>query len=572
MKKNLLALAASLLAPLASIYAVEVQDLRCEVRINPLTIDAAKPGLSWKLETGDLKPERGIKQSAYQILVASSPENLVKDQGDLWDSGKVESAQSVHVGYLGKPLASGMLCHWKVKAWTTDGSGKEQITEWSAPAFWRMGALQAADCPFNETPAQRDARMAWWREARFGMFIHFGVYAIPGRGEWVQWREQIPVDEYAKLADKFTPTNFNADAWAETAKAAGMKYTVLTSRHHDGFALFDDPASDFTSVKTAAHRDFVAEYVKAVRKVGLHVGLYYSPLDWRFPGFFFPDLQRKSAEAMREQYHRQVEQLLSNYGQIDVLWFDGGETDWLNFSGDWRVGHWKQRPKEQHYKGGFSYQHDQVYTMLRRLQPQVIINGRADMAKDFHSREGDNALGDFDNEHPWELCTTLAGAWGYEPNKAPKSLKDCIQLLAKVAGRDGNLLLNVGPRPDGQIDPPQVQRLREIGEWLGKYGESIYSTRGGPFLPGDYGASTHRDKTIYIHVLKWPGDKLVLPAIPAKIIGASVLAGGAARFTQTHEGIEVSVQPADRSDVDTVIRLELDQSADGIKPVAVNAQ
>ena len=143
--KTLLTIAASLLIPLTAIHAVEVQDLRCEVRINPLTIDAAKPGLSWKLETGDLKPERGIKQSAYQILVASTPENLVKDQGDLWDSGKVESAQSVHVGYSGKPLASGMLCHWKVKAWTTDGSGKEQITEWSAPAFWRMGALQAAD-------------------------------------------------------------------------------------------------------------------------------------------------------------------------------------------------------------------------------------------------------------------------------------------------------------------------------------------------------------------------------------------------------------------------------------------
>ena len=161
MKKTLfLTLAASLLAPLASIYAVEVQDLRCEVRINPLTIDAAKPGLSWKLETGSTfakamadknlsasggKPERGIKQSAYQILVATSPEILAKDQGDLWDSGKVESSQSVHVGYSGKPLASGMLCHWKVKAWTTDASGKEQITEWSAPVFWRMGALQAAD-------------------------------------------------------------------------------------------------------------------------------------------------------------------------------------------------------------------------------------------------------------------------------------------------------------------------------------------------------------------------------------------------------------------------------------------
>jgi alpha-L-fucosidase len=136
---------------------------------------------------------------------------------------------------------------------------------------------------FAETPSQRDARMAWWREARFGMFIHFGLYAIPGRGEWVQWNEQIPVEEYAKLANQFNPTNCNPNAWAEIAKAAGMKYMVLTTRHHDGFCLFDDKGNDFTSVKTAAHRDFVAEYVAAVRKAGLRVGFYYSPLDWRFP-------------------------------------------------------------------------------------------------------------------------------------------------------------------------------------------------------------------------------------------------------------------------------------------------
>ena len=425
---------------------------------------------------------------------------------------------------------------------------------------------------FTETPEQRDARMAWWREARFGMFIHWGLYAIPGRGEWVQWNEQIPVEEYAKFADQFNPTHFNPKAWAETAKAAGMKYMVLTTRHHDGFCLFDDKGNGFTSVKTAARRDLVAEYAAAVRQAGLRVGFYYSPLDWRFPGFFFPDLQRQNAEAMRDQYHRQMEELLSNYGKLDVVWFDGGEQDWLGFGGDWAGGaKWQKRPKEQHYQGGFSWQHEQVYAMLRHLQPQAIINGRADMPEDFHSREGDGALGNFDDKHPWELCTTLAGAWGYEPNKSPKRLKDCIQLLAKVAGRDGNLLLNIGMRPDGEIDPPQEKRLREIGEWLGKYGESIYSTRGGPFLPGDYGASTHRDKTIYVHVLKWPGDKLTLPAVAGKIVGASALTGGEAGFTQTEEGIEISVPPEHRSDTDTVIALELDQPAAAIAPVAVEA-
>lgn len=429
---------------------------------------------------------------------------------------------------------------------------------------------QAADQPFSETPQQKQERLKWWREARFGMFIHFGLYAIPAKGEWVQWNEQIPCDEYAKLADQFKP-DFQPDQWAAIAKAAGMKYTVLTARHHDGFALFDDGTNTFTTVKSAAHRDFVAEYVKAVRKAGLKVGLYYSPLDWRFPGFFFPDLQRQNAEAMREQYHRQMKELLSNYGQLDVLWFDGGERNWLNFNADWKpvneTPKWKSREWKGRYEGGFSWQPEKVHKMIRQQQPQVIINGRADMPEDFHSREGDWALGDFDSEHPWELCTTLAGAWGYDANAHPKPLKDCVQLLAKVAGRDGNLLLNVGPRPDGQIDPPQVQRLREVGEWLGKYGESIYGTRGGPFLPGDFGASTCRGNTVYVHVLKWPDNRLLLPPLPAKILRASVLTGGEASFVQDDRKIELSVSSASRNEMDTIVVLELDQSVAGIKPV-----
>jgi alpha-L-fucosidase len=429
----------------------------------------------------------------------------------------------------------------------------------------RLGAGELPDS--TDTAAQKSSRMDWWRQAKFGMFIHWGLYAIPGRGEWVQWNEQIPVEEYAKLADQFKPAKFDADAWAATAKAAGMKYMVLTTRHHDGFCLFDSKASDFTSVKTAAGRDFVADYAKAVRRAGLRVGFYYSPLDWRFPGYFLPDLQLKSAEAMREQYHRQVKELLSNYGQIDVLWFDGGEADWLNFGADWAGAQWKKRPKGQHYKGRFDWQHKDVYAMIRQLQPNVIINGRADMPEDFHSRESDSALGDFDSEHPWELCTTLAGAWGYQANAHVKSLKDCVQLLVKVAGRDGNLLLNVGPRPDGMIDPPQEKRLREIGDWLGKYGESIYGTRGGPFLPGDYGVSTYRVNLIYVHVLKWLGQKINLPPISAKISKASVLSGGDAEFTQTEQGVEISVPEENRADIDTVIVLELDRPAATINPL-----
>lgn len=427
----------------------------------------------------------------------------------------------------------------------------------------------AAAQSFIETAEQRQARMAAWREARFGLFIHWGIYAIPGRGEWVQWNEQIPVEEYAKLADQFKPANFDANAWVAAAKSAGMKYMVLTTRHHDGFALFDDPGSDFTSVKTAAHRDFVADYVKAARAGGMLVGLYYSPLDWRFPGFFFPDLYLKNAEAMRDQYHRQMRELLSNYGKIDVLFFDGGENNWLQFGGRWVSGaRWEKRPVGQSYKGHFSWQTDKVYSMLRELQPGVVINGRADMPEDFHSREGDRALGDFDVEHPWELCTTLAGTWGWKAGAAVKSLRDSLQLLVKTVGRDGNFILNVGPRPDGQIDPPQVQRLKEIGDWLAKCGESIYGTRAGPFLPGAYGVSTYREQKIYVHVLDWKGaSKLLLPAIPAKVVRASSLTGGETSVSQTEKGIEISVAASNQNDTDTVVVLELDQPANRIKSV-----
>ena len=180
-------------------------------------------------------------------------------------------------------------------------SAKGIASVWIALFLLVVSPLACAQTAPIVTDDHAASRIAWWRDAKFGLFIHWGVYAIPGRSEWVEWNEQIPVEEYAKLAQQFHPDKFDPDAWASAAKDAGMKYTVLTSRHHDGFAMFDDPGSNFTAMKSAAHRDFVAEYVKAVRKAGLGVGLYYSPLDWRYPGFFFPDLYRSNAEAMRDQ-------------------------------------------------------------------------------------------------------------------------------------------------------------------------------------------------------------------------------------------------------------------------------
>jgi len=420
------------------------------------------------------------------------------------------------------------------------------------------------------TDADAATRIAWWRDAKFGLFMHWGVYSIPGRGEWVQWNEQIPVDEYAKLAGQFNPDKFDPDAWAAIAKSAGMKYTVLTARHHDGFALFDDPGSNFTAMKSAAHRDFVADYVKAVRKIGLRVGLYYSPLDWRFPGFYFPDLYRPNAIELREQYHRQLNELASNYGKLDILWFDGGGVDWLGFGGVYFKGAWKARPRGEHYVGSFSWQDDEAVGNLRRLQPTVIINDRTDAAADFRSREGDRAMGNFENQHPWELCTTLTnGAWGYQKGATIKSLDAVIRLLVGAVGRDGNLLLNVGPRPDGQIEPEQAARLREVGDWLKKYGESIYATRGGPYLPGDFGVSTYREKTIYLHLLNPvpSGKPLMLPALPAKVLDCSVLTGGKATCSQTIAGVDVTVS-GNPDAGDTIVVLTLESWAAKISPIA----
>lgn len=426
------------------------------------------------------------------------------------------------------------------------------------------------------TDTNTEKRIEWWRDARFGMFIHWGLYAIPARGEWVQWNEQIPRTEYAKLAEQFRPDHFSADRWAQVAKDAGMKYVVLTARHHDGFALFDDPGSDFTAMKSAAHRDFVADYAKAVREAGLGVGLYYSPLDWRYPGFFFPDLYMDNAIALRDQYRRQIAELATRYGKVDILWFDGGGNEWLGFGGVQFKGKWQARPLDQPYTGKFDWQDNQVVGLLREKQPNVIVNDRTDAPADFRSREGDGALGKFDNRTPFELCTTIVeGGWGYQKDAKVKSLAHLIHLLVGAAGRDGNFILNVGPRPDGEIDPPQVERLHEIGAWLKQNGDSIYGTRGGPWLPGDYGVSTHKGKTVYLHLLSVPGSgKVELPVLPVRIVKVTDMAGNSiAAYTQTNEKLSIQLLTATQPDlIDSILKIELAEpwNTDAVLPVEVD--
>lgn len=422
-----------------------------------------------------------------------------------------------------------------------------------------------------------EARVKWWRDARFGMFIHYGVYAVPGRGEWVMYNQSIPHSEYAKFADEFKPDPESPKRWAALAKKVGMKYVVLTARHHDGFSLFDSRANAFNSVKTAAKTDIVRTFTDAVRNEGLRVGLYYSPLDWRFPGYFMPDLYRESAEAMREQYHQEMRQLVTDYGHLDLIWYDGGGENWLGFGGLERDKNgWKRRDRDKPYKGTFSWRDDEVNAFVREQHPAILINDRTSSIADWRTREGKAALGDFEGREPWELCYTIAGGWGYNPNAKPRSLSELVVLLTNTASRDGNLLLNVGPDPKGDVAPDQVQRLLEMGEWLKTYGPAIYETRGGPFLPTAQFTSTRRDNLVFIHVL--PDENGALSGstkIPRfdpgpELKSARLLATDApVTWRATGALIQIDIPPATQGSPTQVIELTYEGSVMSVAPIPV---
>ena len=427
---------------------------------------------------------------------------------------------------------------------------------------------QIADVPeiLKETPQQHEARMNWWHDAKFGMFIHWGLYSIYGKGEWAQWNQQIPVEEYAKFAGEFKADKYDPEQWALLAKDAGMKYMVLTTRHHDGFCLWNSKSSyrDFTILNSPAKFDAVEKYVKAVRKYDLGVGFYYSPLDWRFPGYFFPNLYRSSAEDMKSQTYNQIRELLTNYGKIDVLWWDGGGDDWLAFGNEPQGTELKKRdtkwPQDKHYSGKPLWEGNKLNAMVRELQPQIIVNDRAsspllEWEGDFTTPEG--KIGKYNTERDWETCDVIAGSWGWQPNKKPKSLDYLITTMVRVVTGDGNYLLNVGPRADGSIEPDQAERLREVGRWLETYGESIYKTRGGPFPNAEWGGFTHKNDIIYLRVLDWSKMPELLPIIEQKINKATCLAGGMVNFSQTKNGLKISVIGQPEGLIDTIIKLEL---------------
>jgi alpha-L-fucosidase len=406
--------------------------------------------------------------------------------------------------------------------------------------------------------------MQWFGDAKFGMFIHWGLYSIVGKGEWAMFNQRIDVEEYAKLATQFDAKKFDADTWASIAEEAGMKYMVLVAKHHDGFALWDSKASinNFNSINSAAKKDFVAEYVTAARNKNLKVGLYYSPLDWRFPGFFFPDLYKRSAEEMKTQTYGQVKELLSNYGQIDLLWYDGGEDSWLGHGGIEFGGSsssWHVRPKDKPYKGAFTWEPLKLNSIVRELQPKIVINPRNGWKGDFDTRE--QVDGGMQIDRPWERCYTISkGGWGWKPNAVVWPLDSLVKKLAKVVCMGGNLLLNVGPNAAGEIEPEQVKRLKEMGAWLKINGESIYGTRGGAIAYDEnWGGATYKGNCIYIHVMKWPqSGNLEIPYHGQKIVKSNYLATGEkAKVSQEVDKIIINKPAQLPNGIDNVIKLQL---------------
>jgi alpha-L-fucosidase len=389
-------------------------------------------------------------------------------------------------------------------------------------------------------------KMQWWEDQKFGMFIHWGLYAIPATGEWTMFNQKIPADEYAKLADQFNPRHFSADTWAKVGKDAGMKYMVLTARHHEGFALWNSPSSynHFNSWQTAAHRDFVKEYVAACRKAGLHVGIYYSPLDWRFPGYFDPKGLPDNAALLKKQTYGQVEELMKNYGKIEVLWYDGG---WLAHKGTDADAAWFWEPLK-------------LNAMVRRYNPDIVINPRSGMAGDFQTNEGDAPLTGPILPYPWEKCLNLnRTSWGYNKAQNMMPLKLIVQYLVNTVDRGGNMLLNVGPDADGVIPPAHVARLKEVGQWLAKNGEGIYGTRPGPFEPIDnYYGSTHKGNKIYIHLLKMPAGatEIKLPASEKRVVSCKILGGLKAKFSQDQNGITIRLDTTQLNPIVTTLRLK----------------
>jgi alpha-L-fucosidase len=359
------------------------------------------------------------------------------------------------------------------------------------------------------------ADIQWFQNARYGLFIHYGLYSLLGRGEWVMNREQIPAADYARLAERFTAEEFDADDLIRRAKNDwGMRYAVLTTKHHEGFCLYDSQLTKFTAPRTAARRDLVAEFVNACRKHGLRVGLYHSLNDWSASPNAVDALERPAECYQRylDYVHGQIGEIMSHYGKIDVMWYDG----WWPFNG-----------------GEKGWQGEKLNAMVRGLQPGILVNNRCGIPGDFATPEGHIATA----KGMWEACMTLNNSWGYHQGDHNwKSAKTVAGMLQQVAAGAGNLLLNVGPRGDGAIPPASVEILNQVGAWLRVNGEAVYDSErfevdahrreAGRSDWTHHGLFMARGNNFYLHLHSWPGATLTITGVECAVREVRMLATG----------------------------------------------
>jgi alpha-L-fucosidase len=419
--------------------------------------------------------------------------------------------------------------------------------------FVASGAVGQAYHPAPENLKARE----WFQDSKFGLFIHWGVYSVLGKGEWVMNNDKIPVAEYEQLPTRFNPTEFNAAEWVTMAKDAGMKYITITSKHHDGFGMWGSKQSDWNIVdRTPYHQDVLKILADECHRQGIKLFFYHSQLDWHNPDYF--PLGRTGLNAGRppggdwykylDYMDSQLRELLTGYGEIGGIWFDGM---WDKPDADWRLA--------------------KTYGLIHSLQPAALIGSNHHLkpfdGEDFQMFERDlpgSRTAEFNAKSeigtlPLETCDTLNGAWGYNSSdqrfKTPAQL---IQYLVKAAGNNGNFLLNVGPMPNGKIQPEFVERLHAVGEWLRKNGDSIYGTRGGPVKSRPWGVTTEKAGKIYVHLLDWPDQLLALPKL-ANVTKANLLTNGnAVEVRQVADGTILRL-PEGRDPIDTIIVLTADE-------------
>ncbi len=404
----------------------------------------------------------------------------------------------------------------------------------------------------------------WFQDARFGLFIHWGVYSVLAGGgdlgiaEWIMNQKQIPIGQYEKLPSFFNPVAFDPAEWVSIAKKAGMKYITITSKHHDGFAMFDSEISEYDIVECTPYGKDVLKMLKdECDKQGIKLFFYHSQLDWHHPDYYprgntgrgytgRPD--HGNWDDYLDYMNTQLTELLTNYGEIGGIWFDGM---WDQWDADWKL--------------------DETYALIHTLQPGALIGSNHHKApfpgEDFQMFErdlpGENTMG-FNqtgtiSELPLEMCETMNGSWGFNiKDQNYKPVKRLIQTMVKAAGYGANFLLNTGPMPNGKIQPENVDTLIAIGQWLDAYGETIYGTRRGPLKPDEWGATTQaKDGTVYIHVMNLQGENLLVPSLPEKIQSAVYFDGGDdVTYKETDYGLLLHIPKEKQHRIDTILRIK----------------